>query len=736
MKFAAAATALALLASSAQQVFAHPLDTHEIEASLHERQSGIIVTTGALGTNIYPRYEIHQLINDYPNQFTLFILAMQQWMTGSMSDPTTYAGISTIHGVPRQNYNNVGQCGACSQSIGYCTHQLVLFPAWHRVYLAHFEQQYLKIVHNIANAWPANGRATMQAAAAVHRFPYWDWAAHPPSGLPVFPEVFSDQTLSINTQTGRKTINNPLFRYNFANPSNMYYQYFINWKVTYRWPSNDGVAPASVEGNVINAFNANRQSLQDSVYQLMTLCKDYLHFSNTANNGGATSCTTSLEGIHNTVHTLTGGQPNNTYTAGHMTYLPTASYDPVFWLHHTNVDRLFAFWQTLHPNSYGASQSAPAGTWTIAQGTGLNADSPLTPFYRDTAGHFWTTNEVKNWGQTFKYTYPEYVDSDGSAAAIASYVNKLYGPSATATAGSSIATGSKADVGQSNVAASSSSSSAAASSHTQSSSSSSSSSSGSASSSTATTTSSSAAAASASASSSSAAKSNSGSSGSLIGDLTGDLTGALSHDLTDPLSNLTDSIISAGTTNEYYAIVTYPVFSLGNSYSIHVFDGEPQSEDPFTWTFDPKQIGMIGVPSMSGMTGNKMTATGSVPLTRYLNSVVGTGLLSGLTEELVAPFLTSQMAWRIAGPEGSSLDPETVPGFVVSVVTNTVSQTGDPSVLPSFTDFKPLLDVTKNKAGGANTTNAASPLSNSPANDDPSTCKLKRVVTVDGIVQE
>lgn len=61
----------------------------------------------------------------------------------------------------------------------------------------------------------------------------------------------------------------------------------------------------------------------------------------------------------------------------------------------------------------------------------------LTPFHKDTTGDFWTTNAVQNWSTTFHYTYPEFADSDGSAAAIRSYVNNLYGPSATATAGSS-----------------------------------------------------------------------------------------------------------------------------------------------------------------------------------------------------------------------------------------------------------------------------------------------------------
>ena len=119
-----------------------------------------------------------------------------------------------------------------------------------------------------------------------------------------------------------------------------------------------------------------------------------------------------------------------------MTYLPTAAFDPIFWLHHCNVDRIFAMWQALNPNSYGASQVAPHSTWTIAQGSTQNSQSPLTPF-KKADGSFWNTNDVRSTTSAFKYTYPEFSNSDGSATAIRGYVNRLYGPSASATAGSS-----------------------------------------------------------------------------------------------------------------------------------------------------------------------------------------------------------------------------------------------------------------------------------------------------------
>lgn len=43
-----------------------------------------------------------------------------------------------------------------------------------------------------------------------------------------------------------------------------------------------------------------------------------------------------LEGLHNTVHMWVGGTMGN---------IPTAPADPIFWMHHANVDRIWDSWQ-------------------------------------------------------------------------------------------------------------------------------------------------------------------------------------------------------------------------------------------------------------------------------------------------------------------------------------------------------------------------------------------------------
>jgi hypothetical protein len=60
-----------------------------------------------------------------------------------------------------------------------------------------------------------------------------------------------------------------------------------------------------------------------------------------------TSFTSTLEGIHDSVHVWVGGT---------MGFIATAPADPIFWMHHCNIDRLWWTWQT---SPQGAGQNPP-----------------------------------------------------------------------------------------------------------------------------------------------------------------------------------------------------------------------------------------------------------------------------------------------------------------------------------------------------------------------------------------
>ncbi|KAK5171504.1 uncharacterized protein LTR77_004649 [Saxophila tyrrhenica] len=629
------------LSALTQSVLSHPLDlpfslSDDELNFLDKRQSQVVPVTGASG-NTQPRLEIRQMQSSKPNQFTLLILAMQQFQAQAQTDATSYYQISGIHGVPRQDYSGVGQCSTCSGSDGYCTHDSVLFPAWHRAYIALYEQQFLKVVHNIANTWPKTGAKTtrlqMRRAAQTMRWPYWDWAAAPPNGGNNLPDAVSSATLTINGPTGQQTISNPLYSHTFSDSSKLVYSPFNKWKSTLRYPTSDAVDGTSDEASCITNLNNVRPSLQDQIYQLFTTCKDYAHFSNDHAGSSSTSCSNSLEGIHNTIHTTAGGVPSTAVkTVGHMFYLAEAAFDPVFWLHHANVDRIFAMWQAINPNAYGASQVAPHNTWTIAKGTTQDANSPLTPFYRDASGSsFWTTTDVQDW-TVFKYTYPEFVNSDGSSSAIQSYVKALYGPTATATAGSSKRTAMP----------------------------------------------------------------------SSPEDWLSAVKPTGLPSLPDFLPPGLLSSLSApnGSTYEYVANIQAPRYALGGSYYIFLFLGSPDSEEPTTWINDDHLVGPMGVLAQDTMKGANVTVAGSIPITRALTTKIQSGLLGELSQMIVTPFLENALEWRILGPDGTSVDPESIPGFEVSVYASTATDPDDKFCLPEWSEFIPLPSVTKSKKGG------------------------------------
>jgi tyrosinase len=57
-------------------------------------------------------------------------------------------------------------------------------------------------------------------------------------------------------------------------------------------------------------------------------------------NGTFNTFASALEGIHNSGHVWVGGS---------MLSIPTAPTDPVFWMHHAEIDRLWATWQAVNP---------------------------------------------------------------------------------------------------------------------------------------------------------------------------------------------------------------------------------------------------------------------------------------------------------------------------------------------------------------------------------------------------
>ena len=78
---------------------------------------------------------------------------------------------------------------------------------------------------------------------------------------------------------------------------------------------------------------------------------------------------------------------------------------------HSNIDRLFAIWQALHPDDskhverYVTTQTNRGGTFITKPNGEETIKTPLAPFGAS-AENYWTSEEVKQ-TSSFGYVYPE-----------------------------------------------------------------------------------------------------------------------------------------------------------------------------------------------------------------------------------------------------------------------------------------------------------------------------------------
>ena len=121
--------------------------------------------------------------------------------------------MSGIHGRPFTKWDSVAF--APGQSGGYCTHDIGIFPTWHRPYIALYEQVLYNQVQVIAKDPVFRNRAEYKSAASSFRVPYWDWAA-PAQGGKVLPAaVGGGAFVNLNLPNGSTTVKNPLYQYTF-----------------------------------------------------------------------------------------------------------------------------------------------------------------------------------------------------------------------------------------------------------------------------------------------------------------------------------------------------------------------------------------------------------------------------------------------------------------------------------------------------------------------------------------
>ena len=125
--------------------------------------------TGAPGGGVQPRLEIRQL-EAQPDQWNLYMLAMQAFQQTSHNDVMGWYQLAGIHGMPYVPWNGVN---GGNPGNGYCPHSSPLFICWHRPYVLAWEQQMLVNAANIVNQFSGPDRQRYQDALSNLRHPYW-----------------------------------------------------------------------------------------------------------------------------------------------------------------------------------------------------------------------------------------------------------------------------------------------------------------------------------------------------------------------------------------------------------------------------------------------------------------------------------------------------------------------------------------------------------------------------------
>ncbi|KHN99115.1 tyrosinase 2 [Metarhizium album ARSEF 1941] len=390
---------------------------------LASAQFRITGAPGATRNNVPSRRNINDLYSEGGPQWDLYIQALSQLQSKDSADPLGYFQISGIHGAPFIEWNH----GGARNNNGWgpppppfpppCRIHLVLtgdkeplFLPWHRPYVLLFEQRLVELAIAIASQYPAAFHDQYLAAANSLRSPFWDWSADsnvPACTVPqtVFIKVPNGQNLT------RSEVRNPLSWYDYPSEArDGRYGPFIQAPRTSRC-----AAPAR------NPDSAN-QELQS--YGLRQATYDIFATATTFNEFAVSGRVHHLEELHNDVHYSAGCQ-------GQFLDAGVSGFDPLFMLHHTHVDRLWAYWQFIVPSQASFSGSYQGQSrFSTPAGTVIHPNSPLPPFF-DRSLRYFTPNSVSSIrGMGYTYEGLEYwrMSAQQLRQSAIQTINSLYAP--------------------------------------------------------------------------------------------------------------------------------------------------------------------------------------------------------------------------------------------------------------------------------------------------------------------
>ncbi|CAJ0543941.1 Ff.00g040030.m01.CDS01 [Fusarium sp. VM40] len=255
------------------------------------------------------------------------------------------------------------------------------------------------------------------AAAQQFRIPYWDSYRPRAYTNPTFPgvtnpkddtttaafdwgapQIFTLPEVMVRRLPDNKLISipNPFFQFKF-NPE-QFNKLDLSTRVPKQLASVEptirhGGSDADATKSMNNRLNSVREDhirlclalMEDEVYRnFRTFSTNaVLPKANEKPEANVEEASGSIEDFHGGYHGTIGGN-------GHMSFISTAAFDPIFWMHHCQIDRLFAIWQAANGDAHWYNELEPEDQ--------LMGKLDLTPFRK------WTS---ENKTADFGYTYPE-----------------------------------------------------------------------------------------------------------------------------------------------------------------------------------------------------------------------------------------------------------------------------------------------------------------------------------------
>jgi len=273
------------------------------------------------------------------------------------SDPLSWRYLAAMHGFDEQAWRDAGYLrpGDALPDMGerkvfwdQCQHQSWYFLPWHRGYLAAFE-------HIVRDAIMRLG------GPADWALPYWNYFGK--GGASKLPPCFTDSSWPDGGP-------NPL-------------------KVARRFGTKADLDYINLDSLRASRFESAAAGGHPGFGGPVTAFQHYGNY-----NGQLES------NPHNKVHTMIGGRSGQ--VAGLMSDPDTAGLDPIFWLHHANIDRLWEVWLLRDPHHGNPSTE----TWLHGP-----ADRSFAAWRADRSSYTFTASEMLDTrSPRLGYTYDDLSD--------------------------------------------------------------------------------------------------------------------------------------------------------------------------------------------------------------------------------------------------------------------------------------------------------------------------------------